>query len=773
MKQKTFQPLSLLLYLPAWLALLCLSQVGDNAEPFGLAFLTALCLSGLNPYVCGVGYFLSSLIFWEWKIILCYLVQALLSVAAFTMFKKARLAFTLTGKEKTVSLFPPFLALALGLAVFLFLPDFQAYPLPFSIPFLKGAWTQKAVVCAVIFLSSVLFSLAVYALTHKLLKCRLRVEELLFSALLYVLTGIGFCRFFGFFAYLGAAVFLLLAFCHLTKDGSGVLFSFVLSLPCTLLGNTAMARFFILAIALVLFCRTGKIGLCLAALSVLTLFAYVDGALTPSSALFIPTLLSALIPAFLFLITPSALQQKLENELIFYREKHLARISVNLSRAAAGGQLFELSALFKEIQTTFSSLSCDDAEKNARAFIVNTVWQECCQACPSYKNCQMRGGKSELQRLVEVGCMKGRTSLIDMTDNLASLCDRQSDLLYSVNRHLTDFKRFMLESENAASGRELLAAQAQGVSEILKNLALEQSQPLTRQTQLEKELSVAFLKAGVVCTEIMICGDEEDFTLSLITYGNTDIQRISAVAKDVLKTPLMTSKRISLSRDKCCFILRKRPYFDAAFGVAGRTKEGEKACGDAYSVLKIDERRFIVALADGMGSGEYAQTIASCTLSLLESFYRAKMPPELILSTINKLLSFGKEESFTCVDIGVVDLDNGKADVVKIGSPTSFILSEKSIQVLESSSLPLGILDSLRPDCVSYPLKENDVILFVSDGISSAFGSTTDLCNLLKSAATSNPQLLADSVLDYALQKYGDVAKDDMTVVAVRLYKAA
>lgn len=44
------------------------------------------------------------------------------------------------------------------------------------------------------------------------------------------------------------------------------------------------------------------------------------------------------------------------------------------------------------------------------------------------------------------------------------------------------------------------------------------------------------------------------------------------------------------------------------------------------------------------------------------------MPSSLVLSTINKLLTFSREETFACVDIAVVDLDNGAADIVKIGS---------------------------------------------------------------------------------------------------------
>jgi stage II sporulation protein E len=149
------------------------------------------------------------------------------------------------------------------------------------------------------------------------------------------------------------------------------------------------------------------------------------------------------------------------------------------------------------------------------------------------------------------------------------------------------------------------------------------------------------------------------------------------------------------------------------------------------------------------------------------------MPSETVLSTVNKLLSFSKEETFACVDIAVVDLDDGKADVVKIGSPIGFILSGNTVKVLESSSLPLGILDCLRPDTATYQLLENDVLLFLSDGVADAFGSTTDLYDVLKNIPFANPQQLADLLVQQALKAYGGVAKDDMTAVAVRLFRAA
>lgn len=502
-------------------------------------------------------------------------------------------------------------------------------------------------------------------------------------------------------------------------------------------------------------------------------YGYVDGLYAYPTNQLVPAILSAVLPALFFVLIPTPIVRELENKLVFYREKHLSRVAINRNRSAIGQQLFEISGVFREIQNTFTTLSTTEAEDSAKEYIRACMVEETCRSCTQYRNCARKGAINDLSKLIEIGCQKGRASLIDLPKTIADMCVNQSGILYSVNRQIGDYQRYMTETENASSGRALLANQAQGVSEILRDLALEQSEPLRMYTDKERALSIALLGVGIVCSEVLVYGDENNLTLSLVTYGRADVKKISAVASHTLDTPMLISKRLTLGNDKFCCILHKKPRFDAAFGVATTRKTGETASGDTHSVIKIDERRFMVALSDGMGSGEYARRISESTISLLESFYRAKMPPETILKTVNKLLTFNKEESFACVDIAVVDLDDGVADIVKIGSPVGFILSGNTVKVLENGTLPLGILDSLHPTSATYELLENDILLFLSDGITGAFGSTTDLYDILKSIPVHNPQELADLLLKQALTAYGGVAKDDMTAVAVRLFKCA
>lgn len=763
MQTKRLDFTSLALHIPTAIALFSLSHVGDNGEPLALAFLFALGATGVSVFAPALIYAFSGAFLQNPTFALLYGGQALLLWVAFFLKNK------LLSPDPRKGNFLPYALFAVSLALYVFLAPFAPYPLPVD-GFLAQALPQKTLICVLLFLLSAVFTVATRAVKEKLLRCRWRGEELVFFALTVALASVGFCRFFGFVPYTGVAFFILLAYTYAVKDASSLICAFVLALPLALTQSISLQRFFVYGVAVTLFSKTGKLGSAFALLAVFFCYAFFDGMFSLTSAELVAQILSAVLPCVLFVLLPQAFFNHIQNELIFYREKHLSRIAINRNRAKVSGQLFEISALFREIQSTFLSIGDNDAQTQAKEYVKNCVLDGICKKCTGYGTCRAKGLQKSLQKLVDIGTMKGKTSLIDVPADLAAVCGRQSDLLYTVNAKLAEYKKYMLESENASAGRRLLADQARGVSEIVKNIALEQSEPLKIYSEKERALEICLSKAGILSTEVLVYGGEDNPTVSLVTFGDANLKKIAYCAAEVFGVEMRVSEKLALSKDKYCCILHKAPRYDAAFGVAAVTKQGEIASGDTHSVIKIDERKFMVALSDGMGSGEYAKKISECTISLLESFYRSKMPAPLILSTVNRLLTFSKEETFACVDIAVVDLDAPSADVVKIGSPMGFILSETSLQILESDSLPLGILETIRPSVGTYPLKSNDVLLFLSDGVSGAFPSTAELYEFLKTTPIANPQQLTDELLRVALAHYGGVAKDDMTAIAVRLF---
>ena len=310
------------------------------------------------------------------------------------------------------------------------------------------------------------------------------------------------------------------------------------------------------------------------------------------------------------------------------------------------------------------------------------------------------------------------------------------------------------------------------MSEILRGIALEQSEEYSF-SEGEKAVSAALSASGILSSEIFVYGEGGNLTVSMTLKSGLNGKRVCEIAGNALGVPLALAEKIPLTADRACYVLKRKANFDAAFGVASVPKEGEQASGDTHSILKIDERRFLVALSDGMGSGEEARKVSDRTLTLLESFYKAKMPSDTVLSTVNRLIALSSEETFSCLDVASVNLDTGCADIVKIGSPVAFLLSGEELKILEGESLPLGMLEAVHPATSRINMNKGDFLVFMSDGVTSAFGSLADLCAYLSAQRPVNPQSFAEEILKKALGCYGGKAEDDMTVLTVKLTASA
>ena len=759
---------AVLTYLALFAGMLLLNFTMQSFEPFSLALFAAALACGFNPLACAGLYILAGgLSFAAGGIpFAVFAVQGALLGGIFLFYERTRRAMKAE------------LALYLFLAAALFFWLFGA--------FVYNDYLRAAIVAAVIFIFCFVFIGAMRCILVRAGKMRLSPEDFVFCAAAVAALGVGLYNCAGSYVYESVALLGILLACGLLRNGNAAFCALVLSLPPAICGSVAAAApqlvvcaEYVLYAALALaFLRAGKLPAVLAvfladvAVRYLTDFYSAEniaGAFT--SAAFYLTMLVPLIPCLLFALLPEKLLDKCAARMRRFGERQLTRESINRNRAMVGEKLYEVSAAFREIEATFSALD-DDAENDGarRRFMLEEMEREVCAGCERRNECGQTAREEGLQKLVDIGCGKGKVNLIDLPSDLASACRNPSALLFSLNKLLAEYRRHAVDEENAAAGRKLLADQAHAVAEMLKHLALSQSAPVGKHLDAERELRGALAAAGIACEEVFIGGESPDIYIT--AAGNISAAAMRTAAERALGIPLILSSKSALAADKYCYLFRKRPALDAAFGVASRTKDGESACGDTHSVIKIDERTFLCALSDGMGSGPHARRISDTSLSLIESFYRAGLSGDAVLSTVNRLLAFGREESFACIDTAAVDLDSGRADIVKIGSPLAFLLTETQTEILESESLPLGILDGVRPTVLSRKLNDGDVLVFLSDGITAAFGSSADIADFLGNMRISNPQAVADDLLAGALERTGGIAPDDMTVLAVRLLRA-
>ena len=755
-----------LFYLALFLGMLCMNFTMKNFEPFSLAPRVAALLCGANPVA-----------------------------AAGTYILAGGLAFTVGGF--------PFLAIAVSgvllCGIFLFYErtrrtmraEIALYLLAALAPFVWIFGTvvyanliRALLVAAAIFLLCFVFAGAMRCALFRLGRRKLTPEDPMLCAAAVAAAGIGLYNLAGAYAYEGIALLCLLLCCSLMRNGNAALCALALSLPIAICESveaaapvlTSCGLFALYAAIILVFLRAGKLPAALALFFANVTARYFTDFFAPENltapftvSAFYLTMLVPLIPCLLFALLPEKLLDRCAARMRRFGERQLTRESINRNRARVGERLFEISAAFKEIENVFLTLDADaEPQEDAQQMLLRTVREEVCARCEKRAGCG-REAEEGLAKLIAVGCAKGKVNLIDLPAALTAQCRNPSSVLFSLNKRLAEYRRQTVGDENAAQGRRMFAEQAHGLAEMLKALALQQSAPVGIQAEAERKLKLALSRAGVLCEEALICGSDPEIYLT--TASNISGERLRAIAEGALGFRTAIAARHALTAGKNCWLLRRLPRYDAAFGIASATKAGESACGDTCSVTRIDERTFLCALSDGMGSGEYARRISDCAVSLLESFYRAGMAGETVLSTVNRLLSFNREESFACIDMATVNLDSGRADIVKIGSPLAFLLAEQSIEILEGDSLPLGLLDGVRPTALERTLSDGNVLLFISDGITAAFGSSTDIADYLMLRRTENPQALADDLLAEALSRTGGAPPDDMTAVAVRLFE--
>lgn len=725
-------------------------------EPAAFALLFAAAMCRQNPFACAAAYLAASTVFLSPMATLTCALQAVAVLLAAVCYK--RFAKT-PGAERAL------LAL-LAQIPFVFLFPYAGYG------FISlHTYAQKAIVGLFLAVFSLLAEGAVRALLWRVFRCRLSAGELAELALLWLIVGTGIVRAAGEEVFFALTLFPLLVAAALFANAAAVPFAIALALPLCAVQVSAepVAAYAAFSCAALLLAPYGRVASALA-LALCFLAECWFAGLFYADALSVALGLSACaLPAVASCCLPEKLMRRLKHSLLFYRERVLPRIAVNRSRRAVGEQLYEVSALFREIECAFRAQEkSDDAGERICGRLETAV----CKACSAHGQCEKAGMHNALLRLVRVGCAKGKANLIDLPADLGNACKNVAGMLFALNKELAEYRGYLAETAAAREGRRLLAEQARGVSEILKEIALEQSEEYAFSDE-ETVLARALQECGMLSSEIFLYGEGAALTVSMTLESGTDARKLCRVAGEALGVPLALAEKIPLTRERACFVLRRRPAFDAAFGIAARPKAGEQTSGDTHSILKIDERRFLVALSDGMGSGEPARDVSARTLSLLESFYKAKMPSETVLATVNRLIAFSADETFSCLDLAAVDLDTGGADIVKIGSPAGFLLSGDELKILEGESLPIGMLEAVHPATMRVTLKADDFLVFMSDGIAAAFGSSADLCAYLNGLHPLNPQALAENVLaEAAARLKAGGADDDMTVLAVKLTAA-
>lgn len=371
----------------------------------------------------------------------------------------------------------------------------------------------------------------------------------------------------------------------------------------------------------------------------------------------------------------------------------------------------------------------------------------------------------------------GKKKLLGYADSFCSLAKtftyRKKEEGEGADRQALLMKRRLLED------REILADNLQEIARIIRTLAQEE-QPLYpfKERELKKIIRACkeqgILVRSIYRTQDEVCG------MKLAVSMKVDERCVMTVEEAAEFFSVLFDRRLLAERDSLFFlpgeyetiVFEEEAPFCILTGMAKATRENETVSGDTSSFIEQGNGNLIMALSDGMGSGEKAMADSELVIDLLERFSEAGFSKETAAEMINGVLvARTEEENMSTLDVCDINLYTGNCELLKIGSASTYIKHGEMIERVEADSLPLGIFHKIDVSGQKRQLVDGDYIIMVSDGIVDGVDNEEIFEQVLAQMELQSPQEMANYILQFVLHKTMGRVQDDMTVLVLGLWE--
>jgi sigma-B regulation protein RsbU (phosphoserine phosphatase) len=210
------------------------------------------------------------------------------------------------------------------------------------------------------------------------------------------------------------------------------------------------------------------------------------------------------------------------------------------------------------------------------------------------------------------------------------------------------------------------------------------------------------------------------------------------------------------------------------FEVAGAWQPASTVSGDYYDVLRLDDHRLVICIADVVGKGVSAALLMANVQAAVHAFASDSESPAQVCCKVNTLLheniATGKFVTFL---YGILDGEMHTFQYSNAGHLYPILVSGGSIRMLERGGAVLGVFPAWPYEDSTIEMRAGDRLLLFTDGITEASDAngqefeeagiaTFAMANRTLSAKDLNSRLLAQ-VTSFC----GAQFRDDATLLVI------
>lgn len=581
-------------------------------------------------------------------------------------------------------------------------------------------------------------------------------------------------RTFSFFGFSTAIILSCIAAFY-AADKGGVLHGGMVGLVCGLAYNIAYAPVFALGgIAFGIFIPMGTITATIAAtVTCIAVGIWVEGfdvlrRLAPdivtASVIYAPLAKLRILPNLNIFNDLNSVSDVSSNAVAVVKKQN--RDTTERIEALSSA-LCSLSELFYTLSDGIRRPGINEVRK-----ICIDAFDANCKGCCSKSSCWNKDcsvTSETVDKIVNALRKNGIAEPGDLPDSFIKRCRKNSEVLSECNIAYSQ----MIEELIRHDKTEVFATDYKLISKLLTENTKEKENEYLIDEKLSYQLRDAIKYMNFYANNIAVYGSRH----RSIVAGGVELGRVRA-SSDELQTiceticeTKFTKPEFHIEDNYVTMSLEAAPRIRLESAHAALEKKDEKICGDNITVFENNDDYCYVLISDGMGSG-YEAALSSRIVSIfLRQMLEAGNKLGCTLELLNNFMISRNNESFSTIDLLEIDRLQSTACFVKSGAAPSYIMRNGRLFKVSANTMPIGITRELNAERIRFELKENDIIIMVSDGIAQTLEESAWLADLVCGIQDENIaddiDAIAKIILTQAERKSG--RKDDMTVGLVKV----
>lgn len=437
-------------------------------------------------------------------------------------------------------------------------------------------------------------------------------------------------------------------------------------------------------------------------------------------------------------------------------------------------RLMLMSSTFSGMQNDFKFLVVGKINReSASTELACDVIKKCCSECENFKNCfyENINKKAIFERLMLKAIEGEQVEQSDLSNGIQAYCFKTGIVVSEINQTAKMFHSYEAAVKTEDVSKLIISNELGNFADIFANFSKNLSAVQMVNSRLSKILKDRLMNGLVDSKEVVIFENENGIENISVILPNEQVMKreVVEIISKVTRVRVKVEKVKHLEFSGLSLVsFSVIPKLSASFAVSSKSKEDKN--GDSTIITKLSGNKFFVAIADGMGHGGGANKISSMVLSLIRSMFQVGLDEKLILESVNKLLLPAGLDNFTTLDACVIDLENLSASFIKLGSSVSVLKHKNTSEIVSCESLPIGIVQNIKPTIIKKQISAGDMIFLASDGVVDSFSNIETYKCFVNDAKIYNMQKFLDNVVGDA-EVQGARHPDDMTIIGINLLK--